>query len=423
MNNAFINSYFHGGSSKFRDGYKISSMKPELTGHIDSLTMSDKEGATEFIRNLLVSVFIHETTYIKTTDLFPLFKYLSVDRALRLLQSDAIKLVDDNGLDTGLLIDADDKKFIGFFENSYMYPDHKKAEHFESSFDYLSFQVSKAPLPKEIKSALLFNVEKRSVILNVDNTIEKIKKELDYDFSNQNVTRNLGIIDGTIENVESNDIDKIFRLVKSNQGLLYSALLKSENLICEANASNDFKLKFNDLYSINQNKSVDSFHTLANNFGIPDFTDLILNDILSIDEYLKLREKRGAEKFRDWLFELNHDKEKAIDFLLRDTSSSSNKSLLLKFLRWSFSNGISAIEPITGIIYSAADTFVLDKLYNGWSPNLYLNNSLSTYLNKKVTTNEKKEIENSKEKYFGNTGRNDKCPCQSGKKFKHCCGK
>lgn len=373
--------------------------------------------------NLLISIFIHETTFIKTTDLFLLFKYLSVDRALRLLQSEAIQLVDDNGLDTGLIIDSDNKKFIGFFENSYMYPDLKQAEHFNRSFDYLSFQVSKAPLPQRMKSVLLFNVEKRSHLLNVDETIEKIKKELDYDFSNKNVTQFLGIDKCTIENVKSDDLDKVFRLVKSNQGLLYSALLKSENLICEANASNDLKLKFSELFRVKQNQSVDSYHVLANSFGIPDFTDLVLQNILSIDEYLKLRQKRGAEKFRDWLFELNLNQEKAIEFLLRDASSSSNKSTLLKFLRWSFSNGISALEPITGVIYSAADTFVLDKLFNGWSPNLYLNNSLSTYLNKKVRNNEKKKSQATKEKYFGKIGRNEKCPCQSEKKYKYCCGK
>lgn len=423
MNNAFINSYFHGGSSKFRDGYRITQMTPELTGALDSLSMSDKEGAHEFIRNLLVSFFIHDITYIKTTDLFLLFKYLSVDRTIRLLQSDCIKLIDDNGLDTGLLIDSNNKKFIGFFENSYMYPDRKKAEHFNSSFDYLVFQTDKAPVPKELKSALLFNVEKRTLQFNIDETIEKIKKELDYDFQNGNITNSLGIDHNNIENIPSDNIDKVFRLVKSNQGLLYSAMLNVDNLICEANSSVDYKNKFNNLYNVSVNISAESFNYLTNKFGVPDFTDLILNNTLTIDEFIELRQKRGSAKFRDWFYELDFNKEKAIENLISQTAGIKNKNKILTFLRWSFSNAIGIIEPISGTVYSALDTFVLDRLFSGWSPNLYLNKSLSEYLNKKVTDKNNSLDEERKEKYFGKVGRNEMCPCKSGKKFKHCCGK
>ena len=171
-----------------------------------------KKYANEFIKNLLISIFIHNTTYIKTTDLFVLFKYLSVDKTLRLIQSDFLKLVDDNGLDTGLLVDADNKKFIGFFENSYLHPDRKKADDFDTSFDYLSFQVGKAPIPKEMKSALLFNVENKTILFDVDQTIEKIKKELDYDFLNGNITTKFGIENENIEDIKDENINKIFRL-------------------------------------------------------------------------------------------------------------------------------------------------------------------------------------------------------------------
>lgn len=422
MNDAFINSYFHGGSSKFRDGYRITSMKPELTGHLDYLSIRDKIGANEFIRNLLISIFIHNTTYIKTTDLFILFKYLSVDKTLRLIQSDFLKLIDDNGLDTGLIVDADNKKFIGFFENSCLHPDRKKADDFDTSFDYLSFQVGKAPIPKEMKSALLFNVEKKTILFDVDQTIEKIKKELDYDFLNGNITTKFGIDNENIEDIKDENINKIFRLVKSNQGLLYSAILNADNLICEANSSVDFENKFKNLYNVNINQSTESFNFLTNKLGVPDFTDLILNNVITIDEFLELRQKRGSYKFREWFYQIDHNKDLAIENLLSQ-SNIKNKNKVLSFLRWSFSNAIGMIEPISGTIYSALDTFVLDKLLSGWSPNLYLNKTLGVYLNKKMEIKSKEQKEDQKEKYFGKIGRNDKCPCKSGKKYKQCCGK
>lgn len=423
MNDAFINSYFHGGSSVFKDGYRITEMQGELTGYLDTLSIKDKVGAQEFIRNLLVSIFIHNTTYIKTTDLFLLFKYLSVESTLRLIQSNSIRLIDDNGLDTGLLIDSAEKKYIGFFENSYMYPDHKKAEHFDSSFKYLEFQLSKSPVPSNLKASLLINVEKRSIILKNTELIEKIKKELDYDFQNKNVTESLGVSRSSIEDMSTENTDKVLRLVKSNQALIYSRLLNVDNLICEANSLNDYHYKFTDLYSINRNKSVESYNYLANKFGVPDFTDLILNDIISIDEFLELRTKRGASKFRDWFSHLEHDKEKALEDLLLQSTSIKNDNKILKFIRWAFSNAIGVIEPISGTIYSAVDTYLVDKLATGWMPNIYFNKCLANYLNKKVELKWQDAKENQLEKYFGKVGRNEKCPCESGKKYKHCCGK
>lgn len=423
MNEAFLNSYFHGGSSKFRDGYRIDTMKPELEAILNSLTISDKKGAKEFISNLVVSIFIHDTTYIKTNDLFILFKYFSVNRTLQLLQSNTIKIIDDNGLDIGLLVDANNKKFISFQENCYMYPDHTKAEHFNSSFEYLVFQANKAPIPVEIKNALLYNVERKTIFFDIDEIIEKIKKEMDYDLLNKNITDYLNINPNQLEETEMEKIGGLFSLARDNQAMLYSAILKTDNLICEANSFRNYQKKISNTNIIESNKSIDSYNYIANKVGVPDFTDLILNETITFNEFLDLRARKGASKFRLWLSQLQFDKESAIEDLLHEIPGNKKKDKVIKALRWAFSNAIGILEPISGITVSAIDSFIIDKLITGWNPNIYLNENLKIHLEKKIS--EKENIDKSLqiEKYFGKIGRNDKCPCNSGFKFKNCCGK
>jgi hypothetical protein len=422
-NTALINSYFHGGSSKFRDGYRITSMDSNLTGILDYLSIRDKVGAAEFIRNIIVSIFIHETTYIKSTDLFLIFKYMSVQSAIQLLRSDTIKLIDDNGLSMAFLVDPNNKKHLCFMENSYMYPGNTKAEHFDTSLDYISFEASKIGLPIEIKQPLLYHIEKKSTFLAIDDIIEKMKHELDYDLKNSNITNKLGIANLEIENLPDSSIDKAFRLIKSNQGLLYSALLNTDNLISESSSVDDYERKFNNQSLIKQNVSLDSFNHLANRLGIPDFSEMITTGVMSLDDFLKLREKKGTLKFRQWFNDLKHDKDATISYLLSDIPRNSNKNTITKILRWAFTNAIGIIEPISGVAASVADSFILDKLTRGWSPNLFLNRNLKDYLNKLQEKKAKEHSNNLHEKYFGKVSRNELCPCQSGKKHKHCCGR
>ena len=71
----------------------------------------------------------------------------------------------------------------------------------------------------------------------------------------------------------------------------------------------------------------------------------------------------------------------------------------------------------------------LEELFNEYKPE-YVNHKIysqTTILyNSKVFTNTLNYVVKKEEKSnidFTKVGRNDKCPCGSGKKFKHCCGK
>jgi preprotein translocase subunit SecA len=67
--------------------------------------------------------------------------------------------------------------------------------------------------------------------------------------------------------------------------------------------------------------------------------------------------------------------------------------------------------------------YIVNKLVEGWSPTLFLDDVYKRKIDQLITTTEISEKRKQIVKRFGNVGRNDPCPCQSGKKFKYCHGK
>ncbi len=72
---------------------------------------------------------------------------------------------------------------------------------------------------------------------------------------------------------------------------------------------------------------------------------------------------------------------------------------------------------------SLGESFLIEKFVTGWNPKLFLDNFLKERIDKKIKDYELKKSYDLAEKYFGKVGRNDPCPCGSGKKFKRCHGK
>ena len=83
--------------------------------------------------------------------------------------------------------------------------------------------------------------------------------------------------------------------------------------------------------------------------------------------------------------------------------------------------GIGGFLP--GVAASAFDSYVLDKVLKGWHPNFFLDNELKRIIDKCVEENNKANKDAFREQMFKGVGRNDPCPCGSGKKYKKCHGK
>lgn len=156
--------------------------------------------------------------------------------------------------------------------------------------------------------------------------------------------------------------------------------------------------------------------------GFPDLGELFINNKINLDDILKLRDNFQNKIFRYWVKKSESD-----ELLIRKEIMNSVDNIigskLTNPLRFIGSNLIGLLGFIPGLAASAFDSFILDKISKGWHPNFFLDDVLKKKIDKCIDNyDNKRKIEKIKSTFSG-VGRNDLCPCGSGKKFKKCHGK
>jgi hypothetical protein len=112
----------------------------------------------------------------------------------------------------------------------------------------------------------------------------------------------------------------------------------------------------------------------------PTLREVIDSNERSFEDFLRLLDK--SNRFKNWMTGISPD-EGLIRSYLRDvTAAGWAGKLPTKSLRYAFTTGIGAIDPIVGTLISAADSFLVDKIIKGWQPNHFIDNRLSPFLRK-----------------------------------------
>lgn len=150
--------------------------------------------------------------------------------------------------------------------------------------------------------------------------------------------------------------------------------------------------------------------------GVPDLGQAFASKQLSARQIVDLRQSRHAQSFRDWLAAGNPSS--TAEDTLRSYVESVGKpslveSLPVKFLRFATTTTWGAMEPVSGGIVAAADSFLLSKWFPAKSPRLFMRQAKVVLTNSPVI----------KAPYQKGRDRNAPCSCGSGKKYKQCCSK
>lgn len=120
-----------------------------------------------------------------------------------------------------------------------------------------------------------------------------------------------------------------------------------------------------------------SFYEIALT-GCPNIATVINNGERSFEEFLELLTR--AKKFKKWLKGKSPDEKLLSQYLDDITTSSWLGSGSSKVLRYMASNGLGLIDPISGLITSALDSFILDKLAAGWKPNQFISKKIKPFV-------------------------------------------
>ncbi|SDH86398.1 SEC-C motif-containing protein [Propionivibrio dicarboxylicus] len=150
--------------------------------------------------------------------------------------------------------------------------------------------------------------------------------------------------------------------------------------------------------------------------GVPDLGAAFATKRLSPEQLLDLRHSKHAQALRDWFADgapSSTEEETVSRYVETIGQPSLVDSLPAKLLRFATTTGIGSIEPISGGVASAIDSFMLSKWFPGRSPRLFMKQAKVMLANTPVIH----------APLMRGRDRNAPCSCGSGKKFKKCCGR
>lgn len=223
--------------------------------------------------------------------------------------------------------------------------------------------------------------------------------------------------------IKDEDILPLMRLNYANKSLIYQSQLQIDSLYTESDIQTLISLKLSPALLNKSSQPNDLFENILKDKQIADFSELYINNFVSISEILKIRDDINGRKFREWLSDINYNKEIAYKELLSRLPGVAGKAST-KLIRWAYPTIIGLLNPAGGVFASAFDSFILEKMLKKWHPSFFLDDVLSAKLNTITSLEHKKKKDRLVEDYFGRKiGRNELCPCGSQNKYKKCCGK
>lgn len=364
--------------------------------------------------DVLQALLIHDRVAIElhaVTDLIQVFGFANT---IRLLQSECLEIIDHNGFNP-VLAKEGQKYSVVFLQDSGVNSNQNAA------LNRLEGKIQKYSNQKTEINLLMLEVDRNRKLLDLGTEQAIFNKEIDFDLQNQNLTKAYNIVSKNHEEINPSDIYKVLRLLNINKSLFLSNYIGAVAIKVDGGAKSVLRQKISPVVqSGNSHDPVLVFQEILSEKGIPDLSDLFRAGLLTIDNVLSFRDNIHGEKFRDWFLTTHYNPAAVHQVLL---SHGVPQPFLTKLLRFIIPNAIGIANAPLGLLAGAVDSFLIDKILSGWHPNIFLDDILKSEIDNLLKQHDEKTRRDFIKSRFPNVGRNDPCPCGSGKKFKYCCGK
>jgi hypothetical protein len=126
----------------------------------------------------------------------------------------------------------------------------------------------------------------------------------------------------------------------------------------------------------------------SNSRQIASFQEVHLGDARAIREAINSGERNfseflhvldKADRFREWLAERNPDAQLLTEYYNAVTADSWVGTLRAKSLRYITTAVVGIASPVMGLLASAADELVVDRILRGWRPNQFVEGQLRKF--------------------------------------------
>lgn len=367
-----------------------------------------------FLNEFITSLLIHDKLIIKLDSIEELELLIGIENVLKLFNDDALEIIDDGGTMVGFLEGRNGGNMLMNFSNCSGLQIESIEERLENKY--------KGNVLRRKLQPLLLNVEKRKIDIDGAWTGHLVEEELHYDLNNKNLTGLLSLESEDRISIPDSDILPFMRLCYLNRSLMYQNETNADFLLTEGFASSILQHKISPILRKEVNPK-ELFNKITSDKGIPNLAGLVVEGVIRFEHIIELRNSVDGKKFRHWYKEKGWNKELVYQELMKFNSSVASNSWV-KLLRWVYPNLIGlTTSGLAGVGASAFDSYVVDKLLKGWHPNFFLDDKLKEHIDSEIENNKKVKREETIKNRFGRKiGRNELCPCDSGKKFKKCCG-
>tara|TARA_R110002074_G_scaffold402332_1_gene607509 strand:- start:15830 stop:17023 length:1194 start_codon:yes stop_codon:yes gene_type:complete len=110
----------------------------------------------------------------------------------------------------------------------------------------------------------------------------------------------------------------------------------------------------------------------------PSLREVINSKERSFDEFLTMLDK--SQRFREWAKGVNPDEKLVKEYWNEVSSEGWINKLPSKALRYLIGATVGAVEPVYGLVVSAADSFLLEKIIGGWRPSHFVERTLKPFI-------------------------------------------
>lgn len=384
---------------------KVTYAERYFCGYDSEYTRKEKN--EKVISNILLAILLFDNTYLFFRDYMQLFSFLNTKDILTILEHKIIKIIPDGNILPSISFDSP-RRFETFSAN------------ISQQFDFIESTL-KGENHKFKKDIIQYS---ENAVIDISLTPNKvgslIRDELACDLINMNVRSGLKIESSSIDQLEEIDVLKILRIANICKNLIYQSVIGATCNEIDGYSNIYMSNKVNFTSYMPQPSVLDNFFSLLKMKGVPDFYYLYKNNIVSLDDVLELRDNINGKVFREWYYQSNYNQEELLRLLL---NSKKKFGFGIDLLKWIYPKIIGVFSPVAGIAASAVDSFLITKLIAGWKPQLFLDEVLKKRIDNNVVIYEQSKRREMLVKRYGSVGRNAQCPCQSGKKYKNCCGK
>ena len=375
--------------------------------------------------DLITAILAYDHVYIEGNHIWDVLQVFGSIYIEELLRSNILHFIPDNLANPVMMRKSDKVWRPDFFPYTQAVVNNKGETVFkpvqdewseiEVKFYYQKIGGSEA-------QALLYLIDEKKMVVDQEQIMDLARNETLNDLKNWQFAAENSILRTNRFGLTKFHQLNILRLHELNTVAVTAGLLGADALKTDGQISELMNHKCASVFAEQLRDGVSGIQSILRKKGFPDLGELFVNNVIDLEDILKLRESLQGKLFRYWALKDGYEEAQ----MQQDIMNSVHNVLGTKLsnaVRFVACNSLGLFSSVSGVVASAFDSFILCKVAQGWHPNFFLDDSVKEIIDAKIREKEEETRKALMQERFKDVGRNDPCPCGSGKKFKKCHGK